>query len=121
MGTVIIRDEAVAGQTLGEFTLDFLTEIITVRELIERRVYEEAQMYNTSQPSAVRGLVQPADVEGRRQIDWRAQADRAIEAFGRNGFVIFVDDQQVESLDTVIRLELGTSVSFVKLVPLVGG
>jgi hypothetical protein len=121
MGTVIIRDEAVAGQTLGEFSLDFLSEVVTVRELIERRVYEEAQMYNTSTPDPVRSLVQPADAGGRRQIDWRAQADRAIEAFGRNGFVIFVDDHQVESLDAVIRLEVGTSVSFVKLVPLVGG
>jgi hypothetical protein len=120
MGILLVRDEAAAGQTLGEFTLDFLTEVITVRDLIERRVYEEVQTYNTSDTGSLRDLIQPAGAE-RRPIDWRAQAARAIDAFTRNGFVILVDDRQVESLDTQIRLELGTSVSFVKLVPLVGG
>lgn len=128
--TLTIRDETTSGSAVHEFTLDFLTEEITVRELIERRVYEEVQQYNRAKPGYFRGLVQPTDAEAtlngyrlreRRDIDWHAQRDRALEAFRRNGFFILVDDRQVESLDERIRLELATEVTFVKLVPLVGG
>jgi hypothetical protein len=128
--TLAIRDETTSGSVVNEFTLDFLTEEITVRELIERRVYEEVQEYNRSKPGYFRGLVQPVDAEEtlngyklreRRQIDWKAQRDRALEAFERNGFFVIVGDRQAERLDERIRLDLGTEVTFLKLVPLVGG
>jgi hypothetical protein len=128
--TITIRDETTSGSTVHELTLDFLTEEITVRELIERRVYEEVQQYNTAKPGYFHGLVQPTDAEAtlngyrlreRREIDWRAQCAQALEAFERNGFVILVGDRQVDNLDERIRLELTTPVTFVKLVPLVGG
>jgi len=132
MPTLVIRDETPGSAASGgpELTLDFLTEEITVRELIERRVYEEVQTYNTSRPGYFRGLVQPKDAEAtlngyrlrtQREIDWRAQAALAVEAFQRNGFCILVGDRQVASLDDRIRLELATPVTFLKLVPLVGG
>lgn len=128
--TLTIRDETSSGSTVHEFTLDFLDEEITVRELIERRVYEEVHEYNASKPGYFRGLVQPTDAEAtlngyrlrsQREIDWREQRDRALEAFERNGFFILIDDRQAERLDERIRIRLGTEVTFVKLVPLVGG
>lgn len=132
MPTLIIRDETPGAGAASQdsFTLDFLTEEITVRELIERRVYEEVQAYNTAKPGYFRGLVQPTDAEAtlngyrlrtRREIDWRKQAALALDAFQRNGFCILVGDRQVASLDERIRLELATPVTFLKLVPLVGG
>ena len=130
MATLTIRDETVSGGVVNTFDLDFLTEEITVRELIERRVYEEVQAYNTSRPQVFNGLVQPADAEAtlngyrmreRRRIDWHRQRDLAVDAFTRNGFFILVGDRQAERLDERIRLDLGTEVTFVKLVPLVGG
>jgi len=128
--TLTIRDETASGAVSHEFSLDFLTEEITVRELIERRVYEEVQLYNASAPGYFRGLVQPVDAEATldgyrmragRQIDWEAQRDGALRAFRKNGFFVIVGDRQVESLDERIRLELDTEVTFLKLVPLVGG
>ena len=107
-----------------------MTETITVRELIRERVYEEVREYNASEPEYFKGLVQPTDAEHtlngykireRRKINWEAQFDLALEAFQRNGFFILVDDRQVESLDETFKLSLTTQVSFVKLVPLVGG
>jgi len=112
------------------FVLDFLTERITVRELIRSRVYQEVKDYNTSQPEYFRGLVQPTDTEKTlngykfrqlRQIDWEKQFEKAIAAFEGNGFVILVDDQQVTELEEEIVVAPGTSVTFLKLVPLVGG
>lgn len=130
MPTLVIRDETTSGSSGADFRLDFLTEEITARELIERRVYEEVQAYNTARPGYFRGLVQPTDAEAtlngyklrtQRQIDWRAQAKKALEAFQHNGYIILVGDHQVVSLDERIHLEIETPVTFLKLVPLIGG
>jgi hypothetical protein len=128
--TLTVYDETPMGERSNGLSLQFLTARITVRELIRARVYEEVQDYNTRQPEYFRGLVQPTDAEKvlngyklrqRRKVDWEKQYDKAIEAFERNGFFILVDDRQVESLDDGIDIRLDTQVSFVKLVPLVGG
>ncbi len=130
--TLTIRDETSSGQTLGELSLDFLNERITIRELIRSRVYQEVQDYNLrrAQNGVFHGLVQPAQAErelnGRgvrpgREIDWKKQFDVALEAFERNGFLILVDDHQAAALDEEIELTPATRVSFLKLVPLVGG
>jgi len=112
------------------FVLDFLTERITVRELIRSRVYQEVKDYNTRQPEYFRGLVQPTEAEQTlngyklrqpRQIDWEQQFENAIAAFQRNSFIILVDDEQVTELQEEIVIAPETSVTFLKLVPLVGG
>ena len=56
-----------------------------------------------------------------RQIDWKPQFDKAIDAFGRNGFFILIDDKQAEDLDHEFVIGHGTVMSFVRLTPLVGG
>lgn len=130
MPTLMIADTSTAGNDLHTFTLDFLTERVTVREIIRSRVYEEVQLYNAKSSDFFRGLVQPTDAEAtlngykmhkQRQIDWEEQYVRALKAFSTNGFFILVDDRQVESLDETVELEYDTKVSFIKLVPLVGG
>jgi hypothetical protein len=130
MPTITIRDETLTGQSIAEYPLDLLTERVTVRELIRSRVYQEVQDYNRRQPETFRGLVQPTDAEqtlngfrvrDHREIDWKQQFERACDAFERNGFFVLVDDRQPESLDEEITVGPDTRVSFVKLVPLVGG
>lgn len=128
--TLTIRDQTTAGQDVNEFTLEVLSERITVRELIRSRVYQEVKDHNTSRPGYFRGLVQPTEAEETlngyklrraRQIDWRPQYEQAIAAFESNGIIILVDDRQVDSLDEEIEVRPETSVTFLKLVPLVGG
>lgn len=129
-----IRDESATGNVTNELTLDVLSETITVRELIRSRVYQEVQDYNVRQRTAgaaeFRGLVTPSDAERSlngvrlrkpREIDWKDQFEKACDAFARNGFFILIDDKQAESLDEQVTLRHDTAVSFVKLVPLVGG
>jgi hypothetical protein len=60
-------------------------------------------------------------IRERRKVDWEAQYQLALEAFARNGFFILVNDHQVESLDETILLTPATQVSFIRLIPLVGG
>lgn len=126
----MIRDELSSGEVVNEFTIEVLDELMTVRELIRSRVYEEVHHFNFNKPGYFRGLVQPSDAETalngyklreKRTVDWQKQYEAALAAFGKNGFIILVDDQQVESLEQVIQLRVDTQVSFLKLVPLVGG
>jgi hypothetical protein len=125
-----VFDDTLSGEHTHSLSLAFPTERTTVRELIRRRVYEEVQEYNARQPEHFRGLVQPTDAERTlngyrlrvaRKIDWKAQYEAALKAFKSNGFFLLVDDRQPESLDEEIDLRLSTEVTFVRLVPLVGG
>jgi hypothetical protein len=128
--TLTVHDETTSGQKTNTFTLDCLTEKMTVRELIRARIYQEVQDYNQKEPGYFRGLVEPTDAErvlngyklkAKRKIDWQEQNKRALEAFERNGFFVLVGDKQAESLDQEFDVKVDTEVTFVKLVPLVGG
>lgn len=130
--TLTIRDETPFnfGGADEAFTLDLLSERITVRDLIRTRVYQEVRDYNLHQSEYFRGLVQPTDAERtlngfrvrqRRRIDPEKQFERAIESLHRNGFFILVDGLQVDELEEEIEIGSETTVTFFRLVPLVGG
>lgn len=125
-----IRDTNTLGDNGPLLVLDFLTERITVRELIRSRVYQEVKDFNAKQPEVFTGLVQPTETEQTlngyklrkpRKINWETQFEKAITAFQSNGFIILVDDEQVTELEEEITIAPETSVTFMKLVPLVGG
>ena len=129
---LLIRDETTAslGKTEHTFTVHVSGEKISVRELIRQRVTQEVEEFNTRQPAVFRMLVQPSDAERTlngfkfqkpRFVDPIVQYEKAIESFEGNGFIVLIDDYQMESLDTEITLQPQTSVTFLKLVPLVGG
>ncbi len=126
---VTIRDQRPGGAEAA-WTLELLEEQLTVRELIRSRVYQEVQDYNTRRPARFNGLVQPSEAEralngvkvtDRPPIDWKKQFERALEAFASGGFILLVNDQQMDSLDEDMLLAPETTVTFLKLVPLVGG
>ena len=127
--TLTIRDESATGQLLRSFLLELPTDVTTVRELIRARVEQEVSAYNARPPEApFNGLVQPVGAEvvlngskPRRAIDAKEQADRAVEAFARHQFFLLLDDRQVDDLDELIVVRDVSKISFVKLVPLVGG
>lgn len=127
-----VRDETTFGFNADgyDFTISLPAEVVTARELIRERVRQEVEEYNARRPEFFRGLVQPTDAERTlngfklkklRALDWREQYDRAVEAFHRNGFILLVDDRQVEDLDALIEAKPQTNVTFLKLIPLVGG
>jgi hypothetical protein len=128
--TITVYDETASGGRTNELALEFLNERIDVRELIRSRVYQEVTEYNARRPEYFRGLVQPSDAERvlngyrlreHRKLDWKAQYEAAVKAFQGNGFMILVDDRQLTDLDQVIELRHDSTVTFLKLVPLVGG
>ena len=131
--TLTIVDEKLTGERTPVFTLDSLTETMTIREVIRARIYEEVQDFNQKQKDGLgifRGLIQPSDTEVAmngfkmkkpKHIDWEKQYEMACEAFEKNGFFVIVGDRQAESLDETFDVKVDTEVSFLKLVPLVGG
>ena len=128
--TITIHDETTSGVKTHSFTLECLTEQLTVRELIRARIYQEVQDYNSQTTELFRGLVEPAEagrvpngfkLHAPRKIDWQEQFQRALESFDRNGFFIIVGDRQAESLEEEFRVKVDTEITFIKLLPLVGG
>ena len=128
---VCVRDETLSGQSLYEQSLEFLSENVTVRELLRERVHHEVREFNRQQDKLIfHGLVQPDDTErtlngsklkAHRRLDWEAQFASAVEGFATNAFFVIIDDRQAETLDEMFVVGPQTTVSFVKLIPLVGG
>ena len=128
--TLTIRDEFPGAKSFRQWSLEVLTERLTVRELIQSRVYQEVQDHNRRQPAEFQGLVQPNDAERTlngfrlkkpRQLDWHQQFDRAVEAFESNQVLILINDRQAESIDQELDVTPGTEVTFLRLTLLVGG
>jgi hypothetical protein len=112
------------------WVLQVVEPVLTAREILRRRVFEEVSRFNATQGQIFQGLVQPNDTERAlngyklkkaRQLDWRDQFDKAVQAFDKQRILMLVGERQVESLDEELMLGAETEITFLKLVPLVGG
>jgi hypothetical protein len=121
--TLTIYDETLTGEKTPCLTLDFVKPHIKVRDLIRERIYQEVDRYNRSRPEYFRGLVQPQDSEQvfnghklpkQRLIDREQQYEKALQTFERNGFMVLVNDCEVEHLDADIELSNIPTVSFLR-------
>ena len=120
------------GKTAAQaaWVLQVVEPMLTAREILRRRVFEEVSRFNATQGEIFQGLVQPNDTERAlngyklkkaRQLDWRDQFDKAVQAFDKQRILMLVGERQVESLDEELMLGAETEITFLKLVPLVGG
>ena len=125
-----VLDETTTGVKEVAVELDFEVQRITVRELLEKRVYKEVSDFNRNPPRRFKGLVEPTEKERRlnesatkktKPIDWKKQYEKALKSFEQNQFLILVDRTQVTSLDEEFDIDEDTEVSFLKIVPLAGG
>ncbi|MGW6687622.1 hypothetical protein [Streptomyces sp. NPDC054961] len=115
MGSVMFVDETTAGGRSDGWGMEIAEERLALRELIRRRIFQEV----AESEAAGSRLVRPAQEGGR--VDPQAQTRAALAAFERNGFLVLVGDRQITELDEQVDLPLGTEVTFLKLVALVGG
>ena len=125
-----LLDKTTNGNSYFETELKLVSERTTLREIIEKRIKQEVERFNSSRPKFFNGLVQPLDAEKQlngyrfkkpRQISYQKQIEQAINAFQTNGYFVLLDDTQITDLDTPILLKENSELSFIKLVPLVGG
>ncbi|WP_136667882.1 hypothetical protein [Flavobacterium sp. H122] len=127
---ILISDELLNGTVTNQFEIEVESTSITVEELITKRVTVEIENYNKRLPEYFTGLVEPTNAErtlngyklkAKQLIDVEKQIYIALNAFQKNGFFILVDNQQLEKLDQKVTFKSDSKISFVKLIPLVGG
>ncbi|QMW03202.1 hypothetical protein [Spirosoma foliorum] len=127
---ITIRDESMMGKVSNEFLLETGSPNITVQELIRLRIYYEVAEHNRKRPDYFKGLVQPTEAETilnghklaeRKLVDAEKQYYLALEAFKTNGFFLLVDHHQFTELEEQLELAPSSTVSFIKLIPLIGG
>ena len=130
---------------LDTVLLEIATERITVAELIRRTVEEQISTMllkqrmerEAVQRALARQYLTPEEIaaqaqQGRvrlpsrlpsavREIDPGVEVQRALDAFTRHHFYIFIQDRQVESLEEELSFTEQNSVTFLRLMPLVGG
>lgn len=132
MATLTITDESTIGQTLCATSIELPDEQITVEELIRSYVFQRVKDFNVKRAEAPSPtpLVAPIQDEitlnGVTQADsnlrdWRAEFEKTKQAFRNRLVLVFVNDQQVDSLDAVVGIGPSTDVKFMRLTMLAGG
>jgi hypothetical protein len=130
---ITIKDESMTGTIRNQFVMKVQKENVKVKDLIKSRVFHEVNLFNRSKSEFFQGLVQPLDsdsVEGKlnhykmrkpKLIDAEKQYYLALNAFQNNGFCMLIDNEQYSDLEEEIKIHKNLSVSFVRLIALVGG
>jgi len=130
MITLHLKDTTAIGKITNEIAVSFSDELVTVKEIIIKRVMAEVEHYNNKMPEYFRGLVEPGEAEktlngyklkAKRKVDPEQQGLVALDAFKKNAYFVLIDNIQAESLDQMISINEQTNISFLQLTPLVGG
>lgn len=126
-----VVDETTSGEIYNETVLRLASSRASVRDIIEQRVRQEVRNFNdVRQNEFFSGLVQPRTAEKHlngyrikkeKIIDADQQVDIALSAFSENKYLLLVDDRQLDSLDDEFGVTDATKISFLKLIPMVGG
>ena len=126
--------------------LEMPVERMTARDLIRCRIEADVAIHNAAERARLDGviadeggnraarnawLVAPAEaeralngprgVERTRLIKSEPLIAVALKAFVSNGFFMIFDGRQIVDLDEVLTVEQDSAVTFLRLVPLVGG
>lgn len=109
MAVVTFVDETTTGERSAVRALGIAEERLTVRALIGRRVAAETAAHNAR------------TTREEDRLDPAHRTELALRAFAGNGLLVLVGDRQVTDPDEEIDLAPGIEVTFLKLVPLVGG
>ncbi|MGG6265686.1 hypothetical protein ACQ4M3_09185 [Leptolyngbya sp. AN03gr2] len=111
-------------------------EEITLRSLLTHIVHAEVESFRSRQsqrrllnilsPEQIQaGLAQGKIESGGSELDQAVEVEQAVEtalqAFADGFYFVFLDEQQIESLETKVALGEQSELLFLRLVPLVGG
>jgi hypothetical protein len=147
--TIEVRNKIVGSRhdeaQLPTVALDLLNEKLTVAELITMTVEEQVRdllinrrldaenarraldrQYLTDEEArqqAERGAIRypsakPVNVP---QLDPTEEVRKALDAFKKGVYLVYVDGYQPDTLDDVLTLNPGSKVTFLRMTPLVGG
>lgn len=133
----------IEAKVLGQKKPLFPTWVITLgenrmrlRDLITKVVLEEVSAFQQRQEERrlarlmTKGEIEQAIVQGKvdlgerdlkQKVDPQAAVETALQAFEDGLYYVFVEGEQIQSLDSEVLLQPKTRVSFIRLVALAGG
>ena len=132
MATLTIRDESAAGETLLATRVELPEEQVTVEELLRSYVFQrvkDSNLQRTAEPSPAPRVVPNQDemtLNGSKPphsstLDWQSEFDKAKQAFRHHQILVFVNDEQMNSLDATVGIRPSTDIKFLRLAMLMGG
>jgi hypothetical protein len=143
MSTKLTISGKVMGKTRPTFTdwelslpQDIELADLSLRSLLTHLVHAEVSAFETRQsqrwllrilsPEQIQFGIEQGKIEsGGSELDQKVEADAAVEvalqAFEDELYFVFVDDEQIETLDAIAPLTPNSQLLFLRLVPLVGG
>ncbi|HEY0627998.1 MAG TPA: hypothetical protein VGD23_01590 [Sphingomicrobium sp.] len=144
VASVRIVDEhfgASAPERLPACELQLVSERVTPREIIRRRVEAEVEALNRTKIEHAQGHsrtrsflvgVEEGSAEARlnralpigrkpKLLDADHEARRAQEAFDKHSFIMLFDDRQIDDPDQEVTLMPDSEIAFIYLSPLKGG
>lgn len=118
--TLVIRDEDCAGKLLNQFEIQLSSTVLTLRDVISERVFQEVEIYRAGTTALPYTLVS-RETQAIYTIDYEQELSYALRGFAKNSYLVLIDDRQVENLDETMSLQNAATVTFIRLVPIVGG
>jgi hypothetical protein len=116
-----------------ELSLDHLAESITLKDLIREKVLVEIKAYNTNQREGY-GLEYRSFEDLERDInkgevnikhefikDEEGEIRNAINCFKDGRYKVFLNGNELLSLEDKIPIDMDSKVMFLRLIPLTGG
>ena len=127
---IVFRDADLPQTVVTDAVLPLSSSVVTARQLIAERVRAECDRRLPAEMAS--RLLRLDTLSEAEQARYQAvlnaadetvslQIQRALESFETNGFLLLVDETQVEDLEERVQLKSGSVVTFVQLAPLVGG
>lgn len=118
MYRISLTDQFSRSERRGGVTLD-LEPADTLRDLIRRRIQAEVKAQNRNAEAGFTPLIPPTEEEStlnedRRHIDWEDHFRRAIDAYRKSDFFVFVDGKQAADLDAPLELRPNSRIEFAR-------
>ena len=123
MNQIVVHDQIGARKPVRNFVMEWNDGVpCTVRQLIAERVrYEHEKVHIDTAGLSANEIVNLPNLFRFQNLTADAAVAKALSAFEKNGFMLFVDGKQLADLDDTITILPRTDVTFIRLIPLKGG
>ncbi|MEG3437344.1 hypothetical protein V0288_09455 [Pannus brasiliensis CCIBt3594] len=133
----------ISGKVLGrskplftDWSLSVGDDSLTLKDLLTRIVREEIDAFRTRQEQRrlvkvlsreeieagiARGKIDSGGRDIIQEVNEAEAVHNALQSFEDGLYFVFIDDKQIENIDSPVQLHEDSQILFLRLVPLVGG
>ncbi|MGF1723148.1 hypothetical protein [Photobacterium nomapromontoriensis] len=121
---LIIEQRKGDNTVLAVVHIHLTDKLVSLKQLIELKVKAEitAKLHEAQRgQDAKEWRLNTHAKTSTVQYDIDTEVNRAVEHFQRNGFFVLIDGKQITDLNQLIIWREGLNITFLQLVPLIGG